>query len=212
MQPKKELLKKSRLYVIIDKRVLRHKDVSSVAVKTRDSGADIIQFRDKVSKRDSIVKNAFLLHKLLSKNKAIYIVNDYLDIAKIFDADGIHLGQSDTSIEVARSVLGNDKIIGISCHNLKEAIDAQKKGADYIGIGPLFTTLTKPTNRKTISPGLIKKLQKKIKIPFFVIGGINKDNINRLTALGLNRAAISNAILTSKDITKATRYFSKALN
>ncbi|MDD5166506.1 MAG: thiamine phosphate synthase [Candidatus Omnitrophica bacterium] len=212
MQPKKELLKKSRLYVIIDKRVLKQKDISSVAVKTRDSGADIIQLRDKGPKKDSIVKNAFLLHKLLSKNKAIYIVNDYLDIAKIFDADGIHLGQSDTSIGIARRVLGNDKIIGISCHNLKEAIDAQKKGADYIGIGPLFTTLTKPTNRKTISPGLIKKLQEKIKIPFFAIGGINKNNINRLTSLGLNRAAISSAILTSKDITKATRYFSRALN
>ena len=212
MNPKKKLLKKSRLYVIIDKGVLRNKDLSNAVIKKRDSGAQIIQFRDKEQKKELILETAFLLHKLLLKDNVIYIINDHLDIAKIVDSDGIHLGQNDIPIEIARRVLGKDKIIGISCHNLKQAQIAQKGGADYIGIGPVFPTATKPENRKTISPNIIKILKKKIKIPFFFIGGIKKNNINFITSQGVRRIAISSAILKSKNISQATKYFSRILN
>ncbi|MDP2923580.1 MAG: thiamine phosphate synthase [Candidatus Omnitrophota bacterium] len=212
MKQKKKLLKKSRLYVVIDKGVLRNRDLSNAVIKTRDTGAQIIQLRDKEQKKELILQNAYLLHKLLSKDNVIYIINDHLDIAKIVDSDGIHLGQNDIPIEIARRVLGKDKIIGISCHSLKQAQIAQKKGADYIGIGPIFPTPTKPENRKTINLKIIKILKKKIKIPFFVIGGINKNNIKLVTSRGVKRIAIASAILESKDISQATSYFSKILN
>lgn len=212
MKQKRKLLKKSRLYVIIDKRVLRNRDLSNAVIKTRDAGAHIIQLRDKEQKKELILQNAYLLHKLLSKDNVIYIINDHLDIAKIVDSDGIHLGQNDISIEIARRVLGKDKIIGISCHSLKQAQIAQKNGADYIGIGPIFCTSTKPENTKTINLKIIKILKKKIKIPFFVIGGINKNNIRLVTSRGVKRIAITSAILESKDISEATSYFSKILN
>jgi thiamine-phosphate pyrophosphorylase len=157
-------------------------------------GADIIQYRDKESKKEDILKNAFLLQKSLLNTKCVFIINDYLDVAKIVNSDGIHLGQDDVSIEIARKVLGRDKIIGISCHNLKQAFAAQKRGADYIAIGPVFATSLKP-EYKPIGLNLIKELKAKIKIPFFAVGGINQSNINEVRAFGAERVAVCRAIL-----------------
>ncbi len=237
MKSKKKLLAKSRLYVVIDKKIafgdnskvrfsvvrkvfytfLHHKKISAghtlsdIATKLRDSGADIIQFRDKHSNKDSILECAFLLRKLLWNPDVLFILNDYLDIAKIVDCDGVHLGQNDTSIEVARKILGKDKIIGLSCHNLKQALLAQEKGVDYIGIGPIFPTPTKP-EYKAIGPDIIKQLKKKIKIPFFLIGGITRYKIDQLLSLGAKRIAVCRAVLKAKNIPSAVKYFSEQLN
>lgn len=211
MKSKKKLLKKSLLYLIIDKKTAGHKNVYDIAKQATTSGVDVVQFRDKFSKKDSVVKNALGLNKLLSASNTVFIVNDFLDVAKIVDSDGLHIGQSDTSIETARSILGEDKIIGISCHSLKQAILAQNKGADYIGIGPVFATPTKP-EYKPIGLELIKELRLKMKIPFFVIGDINFKNINRAILSGAQRIAVCRAILKSKDISLAARKFSKILH
>lgn len=205
MNLKEKRLAKSRLYVIIDKSDLANK------IKPKKL-PDIIQFRDKNSDKARLLKNVYVLQKLLHKTKTLFIINDYLDIAKIVDSDGIHLGQLDISIEIARKILGQDKIIGISCHNLKQALDAQKRGADYISIGPIFKTATKPEIKRTVGLGLIKKVKKKIKIPFFAIGGIGKKNIERIISAGAKRIAIHSAICKAKNISLATRYFAKSLN
>jgi thiamine-phosphate pyrophosphorylase len=189
MNSKKRLLKKSRIYAIIDKELSRKIPVSALARKLKDSGLDIIQFRDKISKKKDILKEAILLSKLLANSNTIFIVNDYPDIAKISDSDGIHLGQTDTPIETARRILGKDKIIGISCHNLKQAKEAQTEGADYISIGPVFPTPLKP-GVKPLGLKLIKKAKKEIRIPFFAIGGINQDNIGRVLSAGARRIAV----------------------
>jgi len=122
---------------------LKNKPIFNTVNKIKEAGVDIIQFRSKKSKKESILKDALGLRKLLLNSQALFIINDYLDIAKMVDCDGIHLGQDDTSIEIARQVLGKDKIIGISCHNLRQAKNAQNRGADYISIGPVFSTSTK---------------------------------------------------------------------
>ena len=207
MNLKKRLLKKSHLYVLIDKEVLRTRgSVFNTVNKIKDLGIDIIQLRDKTSDKTTILKNAYALRELLSNTKTIFIVNDYLDIAKIVDSDGIHLGQGDVPIEIARVLLGEDKIIGISCHNLKQAIIAQNKGADYISIGPVFSTATKP-DYKPVGLGLIRKASKKIKIPFFAIGGINQKNINQVLSAQAKRVAICRAIWQAKDISSLTTRF-----
>ena len=210
-QSKKKLLAKSRLYVVIDKQVAGKLPVSNIADRIKHSGVDIIQLRDKSSKKEEVLRDSFLLHKSLADTKIIFIINDYLDIAKAVDSDGVHLGQEDVPIPIARNILGKDKIIGISCHNLKEALRAQSEGADYLGIGPAFTTSTKPQAKKTISASLINKLKQKINIPFFVIGGINQDNINKVVSAGVKRAAICNAILKAKNISREAKFFSGAL-
>jgi len=180
--------------------------------KIKYCGIDIIQLRDKDSKKENILRDALFIHKALLNTNTIFIINDYLDIAKIINCDGIHLGQKDTSIEIARKILGKDKIIGVSCHNLSQALIAQKKGADYIGIGPIFPTFTKPHISKLISLNLIKEIKKKIKIPFFAIGGINLDNINKVITFRANRIAVCRAILNSQDIPSTVREFKKALH
>lgn len=189
MSLKKKLLKDARLYAIIDKELSRKLSILNLARKIKGLGADIIQLRDKVSKKKDVIKEAVLLSKLLSNSNTLFIVNDYLDIAKISDSDGLHLGQTDTSIETARRILGKDKIIGISCHNLKQAMTAQTKGADYISIGPVFPTPVKP-EYKPLGLKLIKKVKKKIRVPFFAIGGINQDNIDEVLTAGASRIAV----------------------
>lgn len=211
MNLKKKLLKESRLYVILDKKRLRNKPVFGIADKIKDSGIDIVQLRDKESKIESLLKDAYALRKSSSNSKTLFIINDYIDIAKITDSDGIHLGQEDTPIEIARQILGKDKIIGVSCHNLRQAKEAQNRGADYISIGPIFSTPTKP-EYKPVGLGLIKEVNKIIKIPFFAIGGIDQKNLNKVLSHQVKRVALCKAICQVKDISLAAKIFSNLLH
>lgn len=207
MNWKRKLLKECRLYVIVDKKVCGRRPMSNIVSK---SGAGIIQLRDKLSKKESILKEAYKLRKLLTGSKTIFIINDYIDIAKIVDSDGIHLGQNDLPLDSARQLLGKNKIIGVSCHNLKQAIEAQKDGADYISIGPIFSTPTKP-EYKAVGLDLLRKVKKAVHIPYFVIGGINENNINDIKSLGAKRVAVSRAICRAKDIQSTTKKLSQIL-
>jgi len=211
MTLKKKLLEKSRLYLILDNKVLAKRPLIRTAQLARDSGVGIIQLRDKESPKSEIQKKAARLSELFRKSKTIFIVNDYPDIAKIADSDGVHLGQADFSIKTARRILGNNKIIGVSCHNITQAQKAQDEGADYIGIGPVFTTSTKPQD-KPISLKLIGDCQKKINVPFFALGGINRKNINQILSLGISNVAICGAILKTRNIPGAIREFLQILN
>lgn len=196
---KKKLLKKSRLYVILDKSLCRDTNLLKVFKKIKNKGVDIVQLRDKTSPKKEVFKLALQLKYLLNKNKVIFIINDYADIAKIVDADGLHIGQNDLDIKEARRILGRDKIIGVSCHNLKQILAAKKKGADYIGIGPVFHTSLKP-ELKPLGLDILKKINKRQwSIPIFAIGGINEFNLNRVLATGIKRIAVSRAICKAKN-------------
>jgi thiamine-phosphate pyrophosphorylase len=192
---KKKSLKNSRLYVIIDKKTLKNKPVLCIAAGLRGSAVSIVQFRDKGPGRKSALKEAQSLADFFGRTKTIFIINDYLDIAKLVNTDGIHLGQGDTSIGIARKILGKDKIIGISCHSITQAQRAQEQGADYISVGPVFPTSTKP-EYKAVGLKLIKKVKEKIKIPFFAIGGINENNLKEVIASGAERIVVCRALLS----------------
>ncbi|MBM3246691.1 MAG: thiamine phosphate synthase [Candidatus Omnitrophica bacterium] len=211
MKLKKRLLAKSRLYIIIDKNVCGLRPLLDIAGKIKGKGADIIQLRDKGPQKAVILQEAAALRKLFLKAKTLLIINDYLDIAKAVDADGVHLGQTDLSVKTARAILGKDKIIGISCHNLKQAVAAQKAGADYISIGPVFRTPTKPELR-SIGLDKIKAIKNKIRAPFFAIGGINKENMSRVLSAGAKRIAVCGAVCKSKNIPAAIKDLREALN
>lgn len=187
------MLKKCSLYVILDKEILGKRDLFDIANIIRDS-IQIIQLRDKVSTKKEILQDAFLLKKLLSRPRKLFIINDYLDIARIVDSEGLHLGQGDIPLKIARKFLGKDKIIGISCHNLKQALEAQSAGADYISIGPIFSTPTKP-EYKPVGLNLFRRCKWRIKIPLFAIGGINTGNLKQVLSAGVERIAVCRAIL-----------------
>jgi thiamine-phosphate pyrophosphorylase len=210
MISKKRALRESRLYVVLDKETCAKRAVISIARQIRGSGSGIIQLRDNVSKKEEILKAGFVLKKLLADSKVLFIVNNYIDIAKIVDSDGFHIGQDDISMEAARSILGKDKIIGVSCHTLKQACDAQSKGADYISIGPIFPTPVKP-GYKPVGTSLIEKVKKEIKIPFFAIGNINQFNIDSVISRGATRVAICRAIIEAKNIPATIKLIKKRL-
>lgn len=210
MKSKKRLLKESRLYVVIDKETLGSRPLIPTARKILGGGADIIQYRDKLSDKYTIFKECLALSKLVSGKEIIFIVNDHVDIAKIVNSDGVHLGQDDLAVQTARGILGKDKIIGLSCHSLKQAQKAASRNADYVSIGPVFATPTKPQYRP-VGLELIKKVNDKIRIPFFAIGSINENNIGDALAMGAKRVAVCRAVCKAKNPALAAKRLSAIL-
>lgn len=202
MNLKKKLLTESRIYLILDKDTCGEKNILRVAKKVKDMRNCIIQLREKKTDLRTILKNARRLKSMLRSSGPVFIVNDHADIAKLAGADGVHLGQNDLPVSQARKILGRGKIVGVSCHNLKQAIIAQRDGADYIGIGPVFSTPTKPEYRAVGTP-LLKEVKKRISIPAFAIGGINKDNLGLVSSAGIKRIAVCRPICLSRNPVKS---------
>lgn len=211
MNWKKRRLRDSRLYVVIDRQALKGRSLLDMADEASSNGADIIQLRDKHSDKKNVFKDAQALRKIIKKNRALFIINDYLDIARLVDCDGVHLGQHDIPIEMARELLGRDKIIGISCFNLKEAKIAQDSKADYLGIGPVFLTPIKP-QYQTIDRDLIRECKMRIKIPFFIIGGVNEKNIKSLKNLGADRVAVCRSVCQARNVPQAIKKLTAILD
>ena len=188
MRSRRTLLKQSLIYLILDRPGYGNFTLKQIIRLVSTAKIGLLQLRDKTSSRQEVLKFACKLAKHLVLTKTLFIINDYADVASACGADGVHLGQGDISLKQARKILGKDKLIGISCHNLSQALKAQKAGADYLGIGPVFATVTKPGGRGI---GLEKAaaLEAKIKIPYFVIGGINAENIGKVTSRGVRRRA-----------------------
>jgi thiamine-phosphate pyrophosphorylase len=174
------------------------KPLSLVKQLIKDNFINIFQLRDKVSPKAIILSEAKRIKYLLKKTKTIFIINDYADIAKLANADGLHLGQNDLPIKEARKLLGRNKIIGVSCHSPKEAREAERSGADYIGFGPIFQSPTKPGYR-TVGISALKKVTQRMKIPVFAIGGINIKNLKQAKGQGVERIAVCSLISKSKN-------------
>lgn len=211
MKSKKELLRQSSLYVIIDKEASKNRPILNIARSLVNHRVDIIQLRDKKSSTDILLKEAWGLKRLLAGQGPLLIINDYLDIAKIVDSDGVHLGQDDLSVEIARRILGKDKIIGVSCRSVKEAKIAQANGADYIGIGPVFPTPTKP-EAKAIGLNSLIQISKQIKIPFFPIGGMNMGSMSEMASCGVGRVAVCSAVCQARNVSLAAERLAGLLN
>jgi thiamine-phosphate pyrophosphorylase len=212
MNLKKKWLEVYRLCVILNRPFF--KDVPSLARAARkiaSSGGGFIQLRDKESGKKQILETALILKKQLGRRKSIFIVNDHVDIAVLAGADGVHLGQDDLPLPAARKILGKDKIIGVSCLSLKQALLAQEQGADYLGVGAVFATATKPES-EPLGLQLLRSVTERINIPVFAIGGIKENNACDLLSFGASGVAVSSAICCARDPALATRSFVNILN
>ncbi len=189
------------LYLIIDPSICEPIPAAEKAIK---AGVKIIQIRDKRENLREFLRLAEKIRNL--SDDIILIINDRLDIALSIGADGLHLGQGDLPIEYARERFYG--IIGISCHSLDDAIKAEKGGADYIGLGPIFPTKTKP-ELSPIGEEIIKEVKERIKIPIVAIGGITLQNIEKVKMA--DSIAVSRAILESRDIKEACFRFVETL-
>lgn len=174
-------------------------------LKALSTGVRWVQYRDKDSSRKEIYEEAVKLRKLTEKFNAVFIVNDHADIALAVDADGVHLGQDDLPAREARKIMGKDKIIGISTHSLEQAIDAEGEGADYIGFGPVFHTITKDAG---VPKGteMLYEIKRQIRIPVVAIGGINLENIKSVLDTGVDAVAVASAILKGDIIENTSRF------
>ncbi len=158
------------------------------------AGVGWVQYRDKNASRRKVYEEAIKLGRLAGKHNAVFIVNDYSDIALAVDADGVHLGQDDLPVKEAREILGKGKIIGVSTHCIEQALEAEQAGADYIGFGPVFHTSTKDAGSPR-GTDLLGEIKNKVSIPVVAIGGINLGNIHSVLETGVDAVAVASAIL-----------------
>ncbi|WP_232242886.1 thiamine phosphate synthase [Paenibacillus sp. GSMTC-2017] len=193
-----------QLYVITAENNHPGRSLLQVMEQTLIGGADILQLRNKTGTREEILKQAKELRVLTNRYNVPFIVNDYADIALEVDADGVHLGQDDNAIEDARALLGPSKIIGISTHNIEQALAAERAGAHYIGVGPVYPTNTKP-GRAAVTTSYVAEAAKRITIPFVAIGGITLSNVDDVLAAGASRICAVSAIVGDNDPAKMCR-------
>jgi thiamine-phosphate pyrophosphorylase len=176
-------------------------DAAQVAL---EAGIRLFQYRDKSGNRRAIYETCLRLAVLLKRSNALFIVNDHPDIAMAVDADGVHLGQEDLPVELARKLMGGGRIIGVSTHSVEQAGAAQSAGADYVGFGPVFTTGTKDAGPCQGIEGL-RQVRKAVTLPVIAIGGINGGNLDEVLRAGVDGVAVISAILAAPDLRDAAR-------
>ena len=199
-----EIRKGMLLYAVTDQSWLKEGEtLLSVCENVLSNGATFLQIREKDLDADSFEAEAARLKALCAQYKVPYVVNDSVEIAMAIDADGVHVGQSDIKGRDIRSMIGKDKILGISAGTIEEAIAAEKAGADYIGVGAVFATGTKK-NARNLSVEALKKIVSAVSIPVVAIGGINSKNLMELRGSGVDGVAVVSAIFAAEDPGEAT--------
>jgi len=196
------------LYAITHHDRLTLKKLISDVELVLQGGASIIQFRDKNSQKTEKLIRAEALQKLCKDYQSVFLINDDIQLCKKINADGVHLGINDASITTARQMLGDEKIIGATCHNSIElALQAQALGADYIALGKFFPSITK--NEAPLADiSCIDHIKSQCSLPIVAIGGITLDNAPSLLACHVNAIAVINALFSEADIKQRAQQFS----
>jgi thiamine-phosphate pyrophosphorylase len=169
-------------------------------------GARIIQLREKEYSKRDLFDLALTFREVTARADVLLIINDHLDLALAVGADGVHLGQDDLPLAAARR-LAPDLLIGISTHSLEEALQAEREGADYVNIGPLFATSTKAGADRGLGPEAIASIGSRLAVPFTVMGGITAANLDEVLAAGARRIAMITAITQAADIAQTVQFF-----
>ena len=198
----KEKLKKDlKLYLVTDSEILKDRDFYKCIEDAIKSGVTMVQLREKNTDGKEFLEKAIKLRELTNKYNVTFVINDRIDIAMLVDADGVHIGQSDIDAVSARKLLGDNKIIGVSARILQEAKIAKENGADYLGIGAMFSTSTK-RDAKLVSFNTLEEIIKEVNLPFVLIGGITLDNVKKLKHFKPDGYALVSGILGTDDISK----------
>ena len=201
---KDEIRKAMLLYAVTDQMWLKEGEkLADVVESVLQNGATFLQIREKDLAEDAFEAEAERLKTLCAQHAVPFVVNDSVEIALQCDADGVHVGQSDIKGRDIRAIIGPDKILGISAGTVKEAVAAEKAGADYIGVGAVFPTGTKK-NATPMTMELLKEIVSSVSIPVVAIGGISAENILQLCGSGVDGVAVVSAIFAAEDPGKAT--------
>lgn len=201
---KDEIRRGMLLYAVTDRSWLQEgQTLLSVCEDVLANGATFLQIREKDLDADAFEAEAAKLKALCARYQVPYVVNDSVEIALAIDADGVHVGQSDIKGRDIRSMLGENKILGISAGTVAEAIAAEKAGADYIGVGAVFATSTKK-NARTLTVEKLREISRAVSIPVVAIGGIQANNLMELSGSGVDGVAVVSAIFAAEQPGKAT--------
>lgn len=191
------------LYAVTDRRWLNNSTLCKQVEEAIQGGVTFVQLREKNLDSEIFLKEAIEIKKLCNRYKVPFVINDNVDIAVKMNADGVHVGQSDMEASDVRSIIGKDKILGVSAQTVSQALKAQEQGADYLGVGAVFHTGTK-NDADDVSYETLKEICRAVTIPVIAIGGIGKDNILQLSGSGICGVAVISSIFAQKDIKKAS--------
>lgn len=187
-----------KLYAVTDSHHLNGRKLEEVVEDVLKGGATFLQLREKDMSHDELVKEAVIIKKIADRYNVPFVIDDDIYAAKEADADGVHIGQSDADYQTARKLLGPDKIIGMTAPSVELAKKAEAMGADYIGAGAVFNTSTKKDTHP-LSTDALKEIADSVSMPVVAIGGINKDNINKLRGTDIDGIAVVSALFASDD-------------
>ena len=197
----------SGLYIILDPSVCPARPLVEVLTVAAEAGATLFQYRNKTASMKDAYREALALRQAAAKAGVLFIVNDRCDLALAVDADGVHLGQGDLSLDLARKVMGPEKLIGISTHNPDQVREATAGQPDYLGFGPIFTPGSKQDHDPVVGLEGLRAMRALTSLPVFAIGGIHIDQVREVLRAGANGVAVISAILKAQDISQAVNAF-----
>lgn len=201
-----------RLYLITDRKIYTDKNSFINAIEgALKGGVKAVQLREKDLNTRELLELAYKMRELTKKYHVKLFINDRVDIALAVDADGVHIGQKGIPAHAVRKIVQDKLIIGVSTHSFDEALEAERDGADFITLGPIYETPSKLKYGKPIGVDTLRRVKSKISIPVFGIGGIKLDKVGEVMEAGAHGVALISAILASKDIRKTTEDFLRLL-
>jgi thiamine-phosphate pyrophosphorylase len=197
----------SGLYIILDPSVCPARPLVEVLTAAAEAGASLFQYRNKTASMKEAYVEALALRHVAAKAGVLFIVNDRCDLAVAVDADGVHLGQGDLPLDLARKVMGSDKLIGISTHNPDQVREATAGKPDYLGFGPIFKPGSKQDHDPVVGLEGLRAMRRLTSLPVFAIGGIQINQAGEVMRAGSNGVAAISAILKAPDISHAVKAF-----
>ena len=200
-----------RLYVVLDRTASGGRDLETILAAALDGGAEMIQLREKTLPSGTVLPLAERLRERCAAARVPFIVNDRVDLAVAVGADGVHVGQDDLPPAAARKILPPGRILGLSTHSVEQAAAAQRAGADYVAVGSMYPTATKP-EFQLVGPALAREVRPLVRVPLIGIGGITPDNVAAVIEAGCDGVAVISAVCAAPDPATAARRFVDAID
>jgi len=193
-------------FYLVTNSTLSKNDIFSDTENAIKAGCQIVQYREKNKATKAMIAEAEKI-KEICKDKAIFLIDDRVDVALAVDADGVHLGQNDISVQTTRKILGSNKMIGLTVHNVAEALNAVSQGVNYIGLAPIFATDTKDDVSFPCGIEMISKVSSEVNLPIVAVGGINRNNVGEVIKKGADSVVSISAVIGIEDVYSEVKEF-----